>query len=172
MARDYVLVLFSKNVQVSDVNVRGQLEPLVKYFLKTFGVEKLGKSKTYAPAKPYWKFKELPNESFIKGYPNVVKKQEELFKSIEKRVCDSIGNGGKLKHGKSAAVNNSVNGKLVKSENSDSRVTNMGGVPHGKMTMSSETQKALQTIFQTHKVCRYGDRDTYFCQYALYLWNN
>ena len=166
LARDFVIVLFNKNlkVQSSDVNLRGELGNNVKKFLKIFGLERDDPRKSSAQLIPYWKFRELPDESFKKLYPNIVEKQEELLRSLEQRVFDACS-VGKRKLGKDAVANRNVNSELVKSENSDQRVTSLGGVSLAKMTMSNETRHALpialKKLFQTHKVCRYGYRDIY-----------
>ncbi|XP_061342353.1 uncharacterized protein LOC133288573 [Gastrolobium bilobum] len=158
LARDYVLLLFSKNlkVQPSDVNVRGELGNHVKNFLKIYGLERCDLSNSAAEPKSYWKFRELPDESFKKLYPNIVEKQEQLFKGLEQHVACNVG---KRKLGKNAVANRSVNSELVKSANSDQRVTSPGGVPPRKMTMSNETRHALpialKKLFQNYKVCSF-----------------
>ncbi|RDX72268.1 hypothetical protein CR513_48274, partial [Mucuna pruriens] len=75
LARDYTLLLFSKNlkVQSSDVN----------NCLKIFGLERYDLIKTTGQSILHWKFREIPDESFKKLYPNIVEKQEELFKGLE-----------------------------------------------------------------------------------------
>lgn len=167
LARDFALLLFSKSltVQSSDVNVRGDLGNSVKNFLKIFGSERYDPSKSCAQPIPYWKFRELPDESFKKLYPNIVKKQEELLKGLEQQVSGFACNVGKRKLGKNAVANRSVTSEPVKSTNSDQRVTSLDGMPPGRMTMSDETRHALpialKKLFQTHKVCRYGFRDIY-----------
>lgn len=167
MARDYVLVLFNKNlkVQSSDLNVKGELANYVKNFLKIFGLERCDLNKTISQSMPYWKFRELPDESFKKNFPNDVKEQELLFESLERHVYGVIGNVGKRKLSKSAVANSGVNSDLVQPANPDPRVTSLSGVPPGRMTMSNETRHALpialKKLFQTHKVCRYGCRDIY-----------
>ncbi|RDX67231.1 DNA-directed RNA polymerase III subunit RPC5, partial [Mucuna pruriens] len=161
LARDYALLLFSKNlkVQSSDVNVRGELGTHVKNCLKIFGVERYDLIKSTGQSIPHWKFRELPDESFKKLYPNIVEKQEELFKSLEQQLSGFASNVGKRKIGKNVVANQGMNNELVKSESSDQRVTSVGGVPHGKMAMSNETRHALpialKKLFQTHKVCSF-----------------
>lgn len=49
-----------------------------------------------------WKFKELPDNSFNKLYPNIVEKTEELFKGLKQRLSGFTSNAGKHKFGKSA----------------------------------------------------------------------
>ncbi|KAK7381298.1 hypothetical protein VNO78_33880 [Psophocarpus tetragonolobus] len=157
LARDYALLLFSKNlkVQSSDVNVKGELGTRVKNCLKIFGSEKSDDT-----SDPYWKFRELPDESFKKLYPNIVEKQEELFKGLEKQLSGFASNVAKRKIGKNVVANQGVvNNEACKSESSNQRVTSLGGVPPGKMTMSNETRHALpialKKLFQTNKVCSF-----------------
>ncbi|TKY70366.1 DNA-directed RNA polymerase III subunit RPC5 [Spatholobus suberectus] len=161
LARDYALLLFSKNlrVQSSDVNVRGELGTHVKNCLKIFGLERYDLIKSTGQSIPHWKFREHPDESFKKNYPNIVEKQEELFKGLEQQLSGFASNVGKRKIGKNAVTNQDVNNELVKSVSSDRRVTSLGGVPPGRMTMSNETRYALpvalKKLFQTHKVCSF-----------------
>lgn len=167
LARDYVLLMFSKNlkVQSSDLNVRGELATHVKDFLKQFGLETANLDKSAGEPKPYWKFKELPDESFKKLYPDIVEKQEKLFKGLEQHLPGLVSNVGKRKIGKSAVATQGVNNDALKSVSSDQRPTSLAGVSTGKMTMSNETRHALpialKKLFQTNKVCRYGYRDIY-----------
>ena len=133
----------------------GELGNRMKQFVMQFALEKFDlKSK-----ENYWKFKELPDESFIKEFPIVVKKQEEIFKILENEVNGFIGTLGGKKKLKSAITNSGVNNALVTSTNSDPRATSLGEDPSRSMTMSSETRHALpialKKLFQTHKVCRY-----------------
>ncbi|KAK7309282.1 hypothetical protein RJT34_05867 [Clitoria ternatea] len=161
MPRDYALLLFSQNlkVQLSHVNVRGELGNYVKNFLKTFGLERHDKDKSTGQLIPYWKFREVPDESFKKLYPNIVEKQEKLFKELEKQLPSFASSAGNRKLGKSAGGNRGVNNELIKSENADQQVRSLGGVPPVKMTMSTETRHALpialRKLFQNHKVCSF-----------------
>ncbi|RDX86590.1 hypothetical protein CR513_32064, partial [Mucuna pruriens] len=97
LARDHALLLFSKNlkVQSSDVNVRGELGTHVKNCLKIFGLERYDLIKSTGQSIPHWKFREIPDESFKKLYPNIVEKQEELFKGLEKQLSGFTSNIGK-----------------------------------------------------------------------------
>ncbi|WVZ12312.1 hypothetical protein V8G54_016842 [Vigna mungo] len=173
LARDYVLLMFSKNlkVQSSDMNVRGELTAHVKEFLKHFGLETANLDKSAGEPKPYWKFKERPDESFKKLYPDIVEKQERLFKGLEQHLPGLVSNAGKRKIGKSAVANQGVNNEALKSASSDQGKTSLAGVSTGKMTMSNETRHALpialKKLFQTNKVCRYCYRDIH--PFALFL---
>lgn len=165
MARDYALLLFSKNlkVQSSDVNVKGDLGNHVKNCLKIFGSEGYHKDKSSGHSFPYWKFREHPDNSFKKLYPNIVEKQEELFKGLEQQLSAFASNVGKRKICKNAVTNLGVTNEVVKSESSGQRVTSLGGMLPERMTMSNETRHALpialKKLFQTHKICRYSYMD-------------
>ncbi|KAK7308976.1 hypothetical protein RJT34_05351 [Clitoria ternatea] len=159
MPRDIALLLFSKNlkVQLSHVNVRRELGNHVINFLRIFGLERRDKDKSTGQLIPHWKFRELPDESFKKLYPNIVEKQEKLFEELENQLPGFASKAGNRKLSKNAGGNRSVNNELVKSESSD--VRSLGGVPHWKMIMSTETRHALpialKKLFQTHKVCSF-----------------
>ncbi|CAL0309568.1 unnamed protein product [Lupinus luteus] len=161
LARDFVLVLFSKKLTVysSDVNVGGGLGKHIKNFLKIFGLERIDPLKSGAQPTIYWKFSEVPDEPFKKLHPDIVEKQEEVLKCLEHQVFEVASNVGKRKIGRNVVADHRENTKLGKSANSDQPVTSVGGVPPGKMTMSNEIQHALpiaiKKIFQNHKVCSF-----------------
>ncbi|KAE9591891.1 hypothetical protein Lal_00038694 [Lupinus albus] len=162
LARDFVLVLFSKKLTVysSDVSVGGGLGKHIKNFLKIFGSEREDPLKSGAQPTLYWKFSEPPDEPFKKLHPDIVEKQEEVLKGLEQQVSEVVAsNVGKRKIGRNVVADHRENTKLGKSANSDQPVTSVGGVPPGKMTMSNEIQHALpialKKIFQNHKVCSF-----------------
>lgn len=159
LARNYILVRFHKSLTVRSDELRrlggGELGNRMKHFVMQFALEKFDlKSK-----ENYWKFKELPDESFIKEFPIVVKSQEEIFKILENEVNSIIGTLGGKRKLKSAITNSGVNNAFVTSTNSDPRATSLGEDPPRSMTMSSETRHALpialKKLFQTHKVCSF-----------------
>ncbi|MCI01350.1 DNA-directed RNA polymerase III subunit RPC5, partial [Trifolium medium] len=160
LARNFVLVSFNKSLRVQSGELRklgGELSNRVKYFLVQFALEKLDLKER----EMYWKFKELPDDSFIKDFPIVVKQQEEIFKILEREVSAYVSVAGKQKQKsiKNAVTNSGVNSALVRSTNSDPPATSLGEDPPPRnMTMSSETRHALpialKKLFQTHKVCR------------------
>ncbi|CAJ2646916.1 unnamed protein product [Trifolium pratense] len=88
LARNYVLVLFNKRLKVMSADVlikKGELANRVKNFLMQFALETKD-----LKGVSYWKFKELPDVSFIKKFPNVVKQQEEIFKILDKEVSSEV----------------------------------------------------------------------------------
>lgn len=141
-----------------DLRRLGRLANLVRTALTQFASEKFDLKDKVS----YWKFKELPNESFIKEFPNIVKQQEEVCKILEQEVSAVVDSGGKHRSNRSAVTNSGVtaNSALVRSTNPDPPVTSLGELPPREMAMSSETRHALpvalKKLFQTHKVCRYG----------------
>ncbi|KAL2326297.1 hypothetical protein Fmac_025355 [Flemingia macrophylla] len=161
LARDYALLLFSQNLKVwsSDVNVRGELGTHVKNFLKIFGLERYDLRKSPDNQFLTGSSRELRDDSFKKNYPNIVEKQEELFRGFEEQLSGFTSNDRKRKIGKNVVANQNMNNEFVKSESSDQRISSLGRVPHGRMTMSNETRHALpialKKLFQTHKVCSF-----------------
>ncbi|XP_058777878.1 uncharacterized protein LOC131652118 [Vicia villosa] len=159
LARNYVIVMFHKSLKylADDLRRLGKLANLVKSFLMQFASEKFDlKDKVM-----YWKFKELPNESFIKEFPSIVKQQDEVFKLLEQEVSAVVDNAGKHRSNKVAVTNSgvTVNSALVTSTNPDPLVTVLGELPPRETAMSSETRRALpvalKKLFQTHKVCSF-----------------
>ncbi|MED6214688.1 hypothetical protein PIB30_105699, partial [Stylosanthes scabra] len=104
----------------------------------------------------YWKFREIPDESFRKLHPHITERQgerlEEATSAFAERVCVA-----KRKIGKGSLASQNVKLELVKSANSD-QVTSLGGLSCGSMTMSDATRNtllvAIKKILQTDKVCR------------------
>ncbi|KAG5556912.1 hypothetical protein RHGRI_007224 [Rhododendron griersonianum] len=162
LARDYFLLLFSKNPvisyeQVKAVGSRGQpLKDVIKGVLSILAVER--------PDLHGWKFKELPDvssenessdEMFMKLYSDVVKEQEKAWEHAEKPLTDSIFVGGRggLKNSSKPDTANRAGTSKVQSK-SAARSSN-GAV--SRTPMSNETREALpkvlQKLFQTHSVC-------------------
>ncbi|KAG4923446.1 hypothetical protein JHK87_048986 [Glycine soja] len=121
LARDYALLLFCKNLkfQSSNVNVLVELDTPVKNCLNIFGLERSDLNKSTGKSIPYLKLRELPDESFKILCPNIVEKQEELFKGLEQQLSGFASNVGKCKIGKNAVANQGVNNVVAKSESSD-----------------------------------------------------
>ncbi|KAK6150925.1 hypothetical protein DH2020_015857 [Rehmannia glutinosa] len=83
LARDYVLLLFSKNVIIKDSQLpNNKLAPAMKDVLNVLAVKRDNFKD--------WKLKELPDFSFVKSNPSV-KKQEEEWELLEKIINDTIG---------------------------------------------------------------------------------
>ncbi|KAK4393648.1 hypothetical protein Sango_1835600 [Sesamum angolense] len=152
LARDYVLLLFSKNVIINNSQLpqRPQLSKAMKEVLNVLAVER--------PAFNDWKLKELPDISFIKRNPSIVKKQEEEWECLEKKINDLLfggRNGPGMKT--SSKSNTTYNPAAPKSSNRvATRVPN--GAP-SKTAMPEEVReavtKALQKLFKSIKVCSF-----------------
>ncbi|XP_058207546.1 uncharacterized protein LOC131320737 [Rhododendron vialii] len=164
LARDYFLLLFSKNPvisyeQVKAVGSRGQpLKDAVKGVLSILAVER--------PDLHGWKFKELPDvssenessdEMFVKLYSDVVKEQEKAWERAEKPLTESIFVGGRggLKNSSKPDTANRVGTSKVQSKGAAK--SSNGAV--SRTPMSNETREALpkvlQKLFQTHSVCSF-----------------
>ncbi|KAJ0097582.1 hypothetical protein Patl1_28895 [Pistacia atlantica] len=151
LARDYVLLLFSKNLAVKSEQllVEAKLKDHIKRIVNVFAVER--------PSFKDWKFKEHRDVSFIKEYPNIVKKQEQIWAAAEEQVTDVINRSRKVGPCKGVGTQKSgTAGKPLKAMNSDEGATGV----QSRKPMSKESRqvlpKALQKIIQIHKVCRYG----------------
>ncbi|XP_058207991.1 uncharacterized protein LOC131321021 [Rhododendron vialii] len=164
LARDYFLLLFSKNPvisyeQVKAVGSRGQpLKDVIKRVLSILAVER--------PDLHGWKFKELPDvssenessdEMFMKLYSDVVKEQEKAWERAEKPLTDSIfvgGRGGLKNSSKPDTANRAGTSKV---QNKGAARSSNGAV--SRTPMSNETREALpkvlQKLFQTHSVCSF-----------------
>ncbi|KAB2005106.1 hypothetical protein ES319_D11G246900v1 [Gossypium barbadense] len=137
----------------------------VKGFLKILAIE--------SPPLKGWKLKENTDENFKKEYPDIVKKQEQIWKAGEDNVTNHIWRGAKGGPGRTKP------GTVIKSEkagNSDKVARKVAPGAHAGRTMSDETReaipKALKKVFQTYKVCslqliRKGLRDLALSQSTL-----
>ncbi|KAG4121820.1 hypothetical protein ERO13_D11G227900v2 [Gossypium hirsutum] len=125
----------------------------VKGFLKILAIE--------SPPLKGWKLKENTDENFKKEYPDIVKKQEQIWKAGEDNVTNHIWRGAKGGPGRTKP------GTVIKK---------VAPGAHAGRTMSDETReaipKALKKVFQTYKVCslqliRKGLRDLALSQSTL-----
>lgn len=147
LAREYVLLLFSKDpiIRDSELPRHPQLLKAVRDALSTLAIYRLTLSD--------WKFKEPPDVSFIKLYPNIVNKEEQAWADREKPIRDSIFRGRDK-----PTLKNSANdpGTLKSSIKQTSKSSNGG---QSRMPMSDETRQALpkilNKIFKDHKVCSF-----------------
>ncbi|KAG8650737.1 hypothetical protein MANES_07G068600v8 [Manihot esculenta] len=170
-ARDYVLLLFSKNLVIksSQLNFPVKLKEDMRSFLSMFAVER--------PSFNDWKFKEHMDAKFIKLYPEIVKKQEEAWESIEKKLNNFFSRAGRSIM-KNPVPKPSVVPNPVKQLNSDKSTTKStsGNRVLAKTTITVETReallKALPKVLQTHRVCSFqlicqGLRDLAISQSTL-----
>ncbi|XP_058006126.1 uncharacterized protein LOC110650134 isoform X2 [Hevea brasiliensis] len=170
-ARDYVLLLFSKNLVIksSQLNFPVKLKEDMKSFLNVFAVER--------PSFKDWKFKEHMDATFIKLYPEIVNKQEEAWEAIEKKLNDFFSRAGRPMM-KNPVPKPSVAHNPVKQLNSDKSTTKSasGNRVLTKTTITVETReallKALPKVLQNHRVCSFqlicqGLRDLAISQSTL-----
>ncbi|XAR73887.1 hypothetical protein NMG60_11008005 [Bertholletia excelsa] len=153
LARDYMLLLFSKSPVISCelLNNLGPLGKAMKGMLSSLAVER--------PSLNDWKFKEPMDRSFMKLYPHVVKRQEQAWEDIEKRLTEHIGRSGRiplvsknfLRPDMAQMSGASINAGKVSARSSNGAVS--------KTPLSNETrevlQKGLQKLFQTNNVCSF-----------------
>ncbi|KAL0378106.1 UNVERIFIED_CONTAM: DNA-directed RNA polymerase III subunit RPC5 [Sesamum radiatum] len=152
LARDYVLLLFSKNVIInnSQLPLRPQLSKAMKEVLNVLAVER--------PAFNDWKLKELPDISFIKRNPSIVKKQEEEWECLEKKINDLLFGGRNGPGVKTSSKSNTTNNPAAPKSSSRVATRAPNGAP-SKTAMPEEVReavtKALQKLFKSIKVCSF-----------------
>lgn len=150
LARNYVLVLFNKDVIIKydQIPKNNTLAKAMKDVLRGLATER--------PTLEDWKLKELPDLNFIKLYADVVKRQHDEWEKAEKDIksfSSGIRNGPGMKTSKS-----STPASLVASKGSDKLAarTSSGSMP--RKVMSEEAcesiRKALQKLFKSIKICR------------------
>ncbi|XP_021911949.1 uncharacterized protein LOC110825753 [Carica papaya] len=153
--RDYALVLFSKDVKIrsSQLDELGRHKDRVKEILTTLATERRSLE--------YWKLKEPPDVAFMKQYPEIVKKQEQVWKTMEDIVFSGIrgAKGGAANRKIIRGQKPSVAGKPENTVDSDKGTTKALSGAQTRRTMSDETRKALPKalikVFQNHKVCSF-----------------
>ncbi|KZV19013.1 hypothetical protein F511_08441 [Dorcoceras hygrometricum] len=148
LARDYVLLLFTKNPLINNSQLprRPQLAKAMRDALKVLAVER--------PAFNDWKLKELPDFSFMKLNPSVVKKQQEEWDCLENKI--NVLFGGKSGPSVTASSKfNTTNNSTPKC--SDKARTLIGA--NSRIQMSEDAReaiaKALQKLFKSVKVCSF-----------------
>ncbi|KAA8531837.1 hypothetical protein F0562_006446 [Nyssa sinensis] len=153
LARDYILLLFRKNpiVCLDQLNVSSILGKAMKGVLNVLAVER--------PSFKDWKFKENRDISFIKCHPDIVKEQEQAWERVEKPIIDNIFRGGKNGPSMKNPSKPDMASKPGASKNSNKGAAKSSNGAPSRMPMSHETRealpKALQKLFQSHKVCSF-----------------
>ncbi|KAL6520077.1 hypothetical protein OROHE_017220 [Orobanche hederae] len=147
LARDYVLLLFSKSVIIKESALPRQpaLRNAMKGVLISLAVERQDFED--------WKLKELPDLSFIKSYQSVVKKQTEEWNCLAEKI-NSLSVKRNVPGTKSSITNSTTANKspsIVSARN-----------PKGASStaaMSEEVRdailKALQKLFKAVKICSF-----------------
>ncbi|KAM7478041.1 hypothetical protein LguiA_026254 [Lonicera macranthoides] len=151
LARDYVLLLFSKNPIISSAQLPQKPELLkhMKEVLNVLAVER--------PTLGDWKFKEPRDVSFIKLHPDIVKQHEKEWDAREEKITECVYGGGSKnssKRTKPATVD-----RPVASKNLNKVAPKTSNAASSRPSMPDETRealpKALQKLFQFHKVCSF-----------------
>ncbi|KAD4888423.1 hypothetical protein R6Q59_034557 [Mikania micrantha] len=143
LLRNYAMLQFSKNIIFHEVQLPKQnilCEPM-KLILDEFAARR--------DSFRDWKFRESPDDSFIKKYPDIVKAQKEIWDHVEPQLMDrlfpknlkpSIGD-------RRPSASKSTNVVAPK-------ITN---VPPSTTVNQDESQvistKVIQKIFHAYKVC-------------------
>lgn len=148
-ARDYVLLLFQKNpvISYSSLKFPASLKVAVNKILNILAIER--------PLLKNWKFKEPTDKSFIKTYPEVVKKQDQVWGELERLIVQNFEDGKSSRAAKNASMTS--NHGPGRSLNSDKGKTDSGV---GGKTMPDDIREALSAkvlpkVIQDQKVCRY-----------------
>ncbi|XP_043711274.1 DNA-directed RNA polymerase III subunit RPC5 isoform X2 [Telopea speciosissima] len=152
LARDYILLLFSKNPLISykQQDASGLSKEVLRRMLKPLAVER--------PSFKNWKFKEPMDMSFIKGHPNAVREQERLWEKREKNIMVHVTGAGKG----GPAMRNSFKSTMTNrpgasSSDQGAKRSVDGAVRSETVSMSDETREALPRalveVFRIHKVC-------------------
>lgn len=154
VARDYVLLLFKKNpvISFSSLKVSSSLKNSVNKFLNILATER--------PKMKDWKFKEPTDKSFIKLYPDVVEKQEEVWAELERKIMEKFVEGKSVRGAKNASMSR-MTSRPGRPLNSDKGITKTVTVVASGKTIPDDIREALSTkvlpkVIQDHKVCRYS----------------
>lgn len=149
-ARDRVLLLFSKNVLINIKKLPPQPNHAnaMKDVLRVLATER--------PGLKDWKLKELPDFNFIKLYPAIVKKQQKVWETIEKKF-DALESGGRNGHGMKTSKSSTPT-NLEVSKGSDKLAARTSGGSTSTNVMSDEVRdlirNALQRLFKI-KICSF-----------------
>lgn len=104
-----------------------------------------------------WKFREPPDTAFVKLNPKIVREQEQAWERLEKQLTELVlGGKGRPATKNSLRALTGNNPSTSKSSSKHASASSNGGL--SRRPMSEETRealpKALQKLFQIHKVCR------------------
>ncbi|XP_058070211.1 uncharacterized protein LOC131219212 isoform X2 [Magnolia sinica] len=155
LARDYILLLFSKKKFIHRDQLKALKVPsdIMKDILTSLAVERSLFSD--------WKFKEPEDCLFMKAHPDIVEVQKKAWSSREKNISEAIHGVGRK--GTATVPRNPLNpgigGRGAASSNIDQRAKgSLDGMQSSRTTtMSDETRealpKALLELFHVHKVC-------------------
>lgn len=141
LLRNYVLLQFSKNPFFHEVQLPKSLSfsETIKGILDEFA--------TRRDSCRDWKFKERPDDSFIKQYPNVVEEQKKIWDLVEPQINEFLfRQSSKHSIGDRRATSHSTNDVAPRTANVPSRTPMLDEAREA-------LPKALQKVFQAYKVC-------------------
>nr|XP_043616767.1 DNA-directed RNA polymerase III subunit RPC5 isoform X2 [Erigeron canadensis] len=144
LIRDYVLLQFSKSHIFREMQLpkSTQFSDAMKGVLDEFAARR--------DSCRDWKFKESPDDSFIKKYSNIAVEQRKNWDRVEPIIIGKV-NPKNLTH--------SIGDRRPASSASDVTQRTTTNVPPRRV-MQDETRealpKALQKLFQTYKVCSFN----------------
>ncbi|KAF5205312.1 Dna-directed rna polymerase iii subunit rpc5 [Thalictrum thalictroides] len=152
LARDYMLLLFKKDIVITHKQLDEYRHPegfnqALQKCLNLFAVHR--------PSFNDWKLKKPKDESFIRSYPDIERKQEKDWEILENKVMMVLQKRRVTRNPSSSAINSLHSS----SGNSDQGAKTCVNGPPGSstMNMSDETRealpKALEVILRKHNVC-------------------
>ncbi|XP_051126996.1 uncharacterized protein LOC127248602 [Andrographis paniculata] len=137
LARDYILLQFSKSVKIkiSHLSLKPRQFELMKEALNGLGVERQIFND--------WKLKELPDNNFLRKYPQIVSKQNEEWIDTENKMSLIFGrkNVPMVSKGSSKVGTGTHTGATS--------ITDMPEETRDAVT------KALQKLFKSVNICRF-----------------
>ncbi|KAF5791374.1 putative DNA-directed RNA polymerase III subunit Rpc5 [Helianthus annuus] len=143
LLRNYALLQLSRNPIFQEGKLPRQtgLSELVKVVLDEYAARR----ESFRD----WKFRECPDESFIKNYPDIVKDQKENWDRVEPEIMARL-------YPKNLKTN--IGDRRPLASNSTNAVApKTATVPPSKPVIQDETRevlpKALQKLFHAYKVC-------------------
>lgn len=151
LARDYILLLFSENPIISSAQLpqKPELVKHMKEVLNVLAVER--------PTLGDWKFKEPEDKSFKKLHPDIVEKHKKEWVARAEKITECVYGGGSRNSLKRTKPN-TVDRPPVAFKNTNKVAPKTSSVAPSRVSMPDETRealpKALQKLFQAHKVCR------------------
>ncbi|KAK9066897.1 hypothetical protein SSX86_014221 [Deinandra increscens subsp. villosa] len=142
LLRNYAMLQFSKNPIFHEAQLPKQtmLSESMKVILDEFAAKR--------DSFRDWKFRETPDDSFIKTYPDIVKGQKENWDHVEPQLMDILF----PKNSKFSSIGD----RRPSASNKPTVAPKTTNIP-SKTVNQDETRevlpKALQKVFQAYKVC-------------------
>lgn len=143
LLRNYAMLQFSKNPIFREVLLPKStlVSEIMKGILDDFAARR--------DSCRDWKFKESPDDSFIKEYPEIVKEQKKIWDLVEPQIIEALF---------PKSTKHSIGDRRPAPNTTIDATTRNTNVPPSRTAMLDETRealpKALQKVFQAYKVCR------------------